>query len=240
MNRPKLKVPIFLAIFFLIFGIIFSVVGNSFPTPEDILENGGEKLNAIVLDYDSEETYTRVQIDDEDSFYDGDIIEVSQYSSRLYTGMTTTVYYDGETLILSEVSFLPTLFTTIGNIAKGIAGLIFVITLIRFIVFVAKVGVAGLTIGSIANEVQQQEKFNNQFYGNSAGRTTNPYDTQGYPQYDNQQYQNNQYQNYQQPYNNQQTYNQQYQQGYDQQQYNQQYQSQQYQQQNNGNGYYNQ
>lgn len=232
MNKPKAKSSIILTIFFLILGIIFTSVGKMFPTPEDILENGGEKVNAFILEVNSEETYTRVQIDDEDSFYDGDIVEVSQYSSNLYEGGMTTVYYDGETLLLSSVSGLPTIFITIGRILKGCGAFVLIIFIIRFIIFALKVGVAGLAVGSIANEVHQQEQFNNQFYGNSEGRTV-PYDVQGYPQYDNQNYQYNQ--QYQQPYDNQ--YNQQYQnQQQYQQPYNQQYtqyQNQQYQQQNN-------
>lgn len=218
MNKPKMKGFIFLAIFLILFGTIFRSAGSHIPTAEDVLDNGGEKANAIVLESDSEDTYTIVQIEDEDSFYDGEIVETRQYISTLKEGAMTTVYYDGETLVLSAMSGFPTIFIIIGKVFQGLGVLVLVFGFARLFIFIAKVGVAGLAIGSIANEVQQQEQFNNQFYGNPEGRT--------YPQYSqDQQYQNQQYQ----------------QNGYNQGQYNQQYQqpyNNQYQ--NNQNGYYNQ
>lgn len=235
MNKPKMKGFIFLAIFLILFGTIFRVAGSHIPTAEDVLDNGGEKANAIVLESDSEDTYTIVQIDDEDSFYDGEIVETRQYVSTLKEGAMTTVYYDGETLVLSAMSGFSTIFVVIGKVIQGLGVLVLVFGVARLLIFIAKVGVAGLAIGSIANEVQQQEQFNNQFYGNSEGRTYTQY-----PQ--DQQYQNQQYQ---QPYNNQYQQN-----GYNQGQYNQnqqpynnQYQNQQSynnQYQNNQNDYYNQ
>lgn len=229
MNKPKIKGFIFLAIFLILFGTIFRVAGSHIPTAEDVLDNGGEKANAIVLESDSEDTYTIVQIDDEDSFYDGEIVETRQYVSTLKEGAMTTVYYDGETLVLSAMSGFSTIFVVIGKVIQGIGVLVLVFGFARLLIFIAKVGVAGLTIGSIANEVQQQEQFNNQFYGNSEGRT--------YPQYSqNQQYQQSYNNQYQQNSYNQEQYNQQYQQPYNnqyQQSYNNQYQ-------NNQNNYYNQ
>ncbi len=232
MKKPRAKSSLIVAIIFLLVGTIFVTVGKLLPSPEDILDNGGEEVNAVILEIDQENTYTKVQIDDEDSFYDGEIVEVSQYASSLHEGGTTTVYYDGETLLLASVSGMSKIFVTIGRVIQALGGVVLLIFIIRLIIFVVTVGVAGLAIGSVAKEAKQQQQFNNQFYGNPAGRT-NPYDTQNYPQYGNQQYQ----QPYQQSYNNsygQQYNNQQYQQTYNQ-QYNQ-YKNQQQQ----DNNYYNQ
>lgn len=223
MNKPKMKGFIFLAIFLILFGTVFRFAGNHIPTAEDVLDNGGEKANAIVIESNSEDTYTIVQIDDEDSFYDGEIVETRQYISTLKEGAMTIVYYDGETLVLSAMSGFSTIFVVIGKVIQGLGVLVLIFGFARLLIFVAKVGIAGLAIGSIANEVQQQEQFNNQFFGNPEGKT--------YSQYP-------QDQQYQQSYRNQYQQN-----GYNQEQYNQQYQQNQQDYnnyQNNQNNYYNQ
>lgn len=229
MNKPKIKPFIFLAIFFFIIGTIFSIVAGKLPSADRILENGGEEVNAIVLHIEDSEnsSSTTVQISDSNSFYDGDIVKVNQYSSSLYIGQNTTVYYDGEELLLDAVSSMPVIFATIGKIIKWIGAFLLFIGIFKFIIFIAKVGFAGLVVGSVANEVHKQEQFNNQFYGNSQGTTMNPYNNQQYNNYENQQY--DQYGN---------PYPQQYQQqAYH--QNNSQYFETNQQQQNNNNNYYN-
>ena len=193
------------------------------------IHNGGEEVNAIVLHIEDSEnsSSTTVQISDSNSFYDGDIVKVNQYSSSLYIGQNTTVYYDGEELLLDAVSSMPVIFATIGKIIKWIGAFLLFIGIFKFIIFIAKVGFAGLVVGSVANEVHKQEQFNNQFYGNSQGTTMNPYNNQQYNNYENQQY--DQYGN---------PYPQQYQQqAYH--QNNSQYFETNQQQQNNNNNYYN-
>ena len=119
MNRPKLKPFVLLAIFFFIIGTVFGVVAKKMPSSESILENGGEEVNAIVVHIENgDSSSTTVQIDDEDSFYDGEIIKVGQYSSSLYIGKNITVYYDGENLLLESVASMPVIFGVVGKCMK--------------------------------------------------------------------------------------------------------------------------
>lgn len=216
MNKSKLKPSIFLGIFCILFGTVFALVAGLFPTAKDILDNGGEETTAIILDIDtlSDTQTTTVQIDDSDSLYDGEIIKVGQYSSSLHEGQLVTAYYDGETLLLDALAFMPPLFTLIGNVIRIFGVIVLAVGIIRIVLFASVVG-AGLAAGSSRKKARRQKQSSNTFNGNLPSGT-NPYSGQIYPQ--NQQY--GQYGNpYPQQYNQNQQPNQ-----YQVQQQNQQYQ----------------
>lgn len=198
MNKPRVRVSIILSIIFILIGVFLNIFVNLF-SPDKILENGGEEIEAYVLYSDSDNTSTTVQITDKNSFYYDEEITVSQYSSNAKTGDYITVYYDGETLMLKDLKLIADVFGIARNILFIVAGILIAISILKWLIFAFKVLVLGVAVGSVANEVKTQENFNNQFYGNPNGRTVNPYEQQN----------NYSQQMYNQQYNNQQVYNQQ-------------------------------
>lgn len=225
MQRKRSKAPIIVGLMFFFIGLIFKIVSGIIGSSFEELKTYGEECQAYVLEASEEGGYTKVQIIDEDSFYEGDIVTTSQYSSSCKEGDIVTVYYDGESLALADMEVLIVVFSWIGLILMIFGG---AIVIIRIVVLIVTVVILGVGIGSLAHEQKQQEQLN-QYNQNTYGQ--NQYNQQGYnPNQYNQQGYNQGYPtqgNYNQNagnYNSQNAYgqNQYNQQGYNQSQYNQQ------------------
>lgn len=195
------------------FGIFFNIFIMIFST-DRIFENGGEEVEAYVLSVEEEPPRTIVKVVDTSSFYYNDEITITAYVSTIREGDYTAIVYDGEEAMFASAQSICNIFEVLKKIVFAIAAFCVLIAIIKWLIFAFKVLILGVAVGSVANEVQTQENFNQKFYGNSEGRTVNPYEQQNY----NTQY-NPQEQVYNQNYNSQ--YNQQYPQNYPQQPYSQ-------------------
>ena len=217
MNQSKKNVSIIVSIFLIIFGSIFLFVGNMLEKSFEKVKETGEQVEAFVLETysggENENSYTKLEIVDENSIYEGEIVEVSLYNSSISTGDYITIWYNGNDAIIPGMDILVTIFHWVGVIVVIIGVVIIVIKLIKMLLL-------GVVIGSLYHNEKQQQQINNKngFVDNNSSIDINlnnqyqqPYNQQPYNQ------QNYNQQNYKQQNYNQQNYNQQ---NYNQQNYN--------------------
>lgn len=195
--KKSKKISIIMSIIFIFIGCVFFNISKGFSNEmEEIKNNGGEYL-ASVISSDEENTKTTLEIQDENSPYNGDIVTTSEYSSNVNIGDIVTVYYDGKNLVMEDMTIITKIF---GIIGKSFIALGIILLIVKLVKFLIKFFVLGIGLGALAQEQKTEENFNQQFYGNPYG-TQNPQlqmpnDYQNKNPYEN----NNQYNNEQNNY----------------------------------------
>lgn len=165
---------------FLFIGIIFFIVSMILGSNFNNIKENGELLKAQVIEtYDSngdmsDSSYTMLEIIDETSFYKGDIVTLTQYSSSIQEGDIVEFYYDGEDGVLTSMFTLVTIFKIISFVLIGLGVILFLITIIKIILIV-------IAVAALANEDNTQNQLDMQFYQNQMNQQQNNYPNNNYP-----------------------------------------------------------
>lgn len=165
---------------FLFIGIIFFIVSMILGSNFNNIKENGELLKAQVIEtYDSngdmsDSSYTMLEIIDETSFYEGDIVTLTQYSSSIQEGDIVEFYYDGEDGVLTSMFTLVTIFKIISFVLIGLGVILFLITIIKIILIV-------IAVAALANEDNTQNQLDMQFYQNQMNQQQNNYPNNNYP-----------------------------------------------------------
>ena len=159
---------------FLFIGIIFFIVSMILGSNFNNIKENGELLKAQVIEtYDSngdmsDSSYTMLEIIDETSFYEGDIVTLTQYSSSIQEGDIVEFYYDGEDGVLTSMFTLVTIFKIISFVLIGLGVILFLITIIKIILIV-------IAVAALSNEDNTQNQLEMQFYQNQMNQQQNNY-----------------------------------------------------------------
>lgn len=185
--KKSKKISIIMSIIFIFIGCVFFNISKGFSNEMEEIKNNGGKYLASVISSDEENTKTTLEIQDENSPYNGDIVTTSEYSSNVNIGDIVTVYYDGKNLVMEDMTIITKIF---GIIGKSFIALGIILLIVKLVKFLIKFFVLGIGLGALAQEQKTEEKFNQQFYGNPYG-TQNPQIQMPNDYKNNNQYENN-------------------------------------------------